>query len=54
MTRLLGQAVADGGCDPRQDEVTGLVTLVNRLGVDPVAGLLCGVPGDAGSQHRIP
>jgi diguanylate cyclase (GGDEF)-like protein len=35
ITRLLGQAVAAGGCDPRQDEVTGLVTLVNRLGVDP-------------------
>jgi diguanylate cyclase (GGDEF)-like protein len=35
VARLLRQSVAGGGCDPRQDAVTGLVTLVNRLGLDP-------------------
>ena len=34
IARLLAQAVHKGGCDPRQDEVTGLVSLGTSLGLD--------------------
>ena len=34
IARLLAQAVHTGGCDPRHDEVTGLVSLGTSLGLD--------------------
>jgi diguanylate cyclase (GGDEF)-like protein len=35
IARLLCRAVGDGHCDPRQDEVTGLVAIVSRLTLEP-------------------
>ena len=35
IARLLQRAVGAGRCDPRHDEVTGLVSLVNQLALEP-------------------